>query len=225
MKDLEETENPGIFIEDSKWGIKFWTKNLIKGKKVYDEKLINDEGTEYREWSTVKSKIGAALAKNICPLNLNEGDFVLYLGAASGTTVSHVSDVIGKKGLIFGIDIAPRVLRQLYFLAHDRKNIVPILADCNKPEEYDYRICKCDFLVQDIAQKAQVQIFLKNLKFLKTGGRGFLAIKARSIDVTKSPIKIFEMVKRQLEEAEVNIVDYMDLEPYEKDHCVFVVEK
>ena len=75
---LKETENKGILMEDGRWGIKFWTKNLVKGKKVYDEKLIKDEGIEYREWSTVKSKIGAALAKNICPLNLNKDDFVLY---------------------------------------------------------------------------------------------------------------------------------------------------
>ena len=222
---LKETENHGIWMEDGRRGIKFWTKNLVKGSQVYDEKIIKDEGIEYREWSTTKSKVGAALAKNICPLNLNSGDFVLYLGVASGTTASHISDIVGEKGLIFGVDIAPRVLRNLYFLAHERRNIVPILADCMHPEEYDYRICQVDFLVQDIAQKAQVEIFLKNLKFLKKGGTGFLAIKARSIDVTKQPIQIFEMVKKQLEDAKINIVDYMDLEPYEKDHCVFVIEK
>jgi len=222
---LKETDNQGVWMEEGRRGTKFWTKNLIKGNQVYDEKIIRDEGIEYREWSNTKSKVGAALAKGICPLNLNEGDNVLYLGVASGTTASHLSDIVGEKGMIFGIDIAPRVLRELYFLAHKRKNIVPILANCAHPEEYDYRISQVDFLVQDIAQKAQVDIFLKNLKFLKKGGTGFLAIKARSIDVTKQPIKIFEMVKKQLEEENLNIVDYTDLEPFEKDHCVFVIEK
>jgi fibrillarin-like pre-rRNA processing protein len=127
--------------------------------------------------------------------------------------------------MIFGIDIAPRVLRELFFLAYDRNNIAPILADCAHPEEYENRICMCDFLIQDIAQKGQVSIFIKNLKFLKPGGRAFLAVKARSIDVTKAPFKIFEQVKRQLEENKIKIIDYKTLDPFERDHCVFLIEK
>ena len=220
-------------MEKSSRGTKFYTKNLVKGKKVYDERLFRDKDVEgkekgnieYREWSITKSKVGAALAKNVCELNLEEEDYVLYLGVASGTTASHLSDIVGENGIIFGIDIAPRVLRELYFLSQIRNNIIPILADSNHPEEYSYRICECDFLVQDIAQKNQVEIFIKNLKFLRKGGTGFLAIKARSIDVTKSPRQIFEKVRRQLEENNINIVDYKTLDPFEKDHCVFVVEK
>jgi len=219
-----ETKNQGIYMERTNRGTKFFTKNMIPRKRVYDERLYRDKGVEYREWSIMKSKIGAALAKNITELGVKENDYVLYLGSASGTTVSHLSDIIGN-GMIFGIDVSARVLRELYFLAKYRKNIAPMLADCNKPDTYSKRICECDFLVQDIAQKNQVEIFLKNLKFLKKGGNAFLAIKARSIDVVKNPIKVFEMVKRQLEEQNLNIIDYKTLDPFEKDHCVFLIKK
>ena len=221
---MEETKDKGIYMETGR-RVRFYTINLVPGQKVYDERLFREKGVEFREWSVHKSKIGAALAKNICPLGIKENDYILYLGVASGTTASHLSDMIGLKGLIFGIDIAPRSLRDFYFLAKKRKNLVPILADCNKPDEYANRICMCDFLVQDIAQKNQLEIFLKNMKFLKQGGRAFLEIKERSIDVTKNPRQIFEAVKRELEQKKIKILDYQSLDPFEKDHCVFVIEK
>ena len=222
---MMETKNSGVYMEKKGNRFRFYTENLNPGKRVYDERLYRDRGIEYREWSTTKSKVGAALAKNVCPLKLNKGDYILYLGVASGTTASHLSDIVGDKGLIFGLDVSSRVLRELYFLAHKRKNIIPILADCALPDTYTKKICKVDFLIQDISQKSQVGIFLKNLKFLKKGGRAFLSIKARSIDVTKQPRKIFEMVRRQLLEAKMNIIDYKTLDPLELDHCVFVIEK
>ncbi len=59
--------------------------------------------------------------------------------------------------------------------------------------------------------------------FLKKGGFGLLAIKARSIDVKLNPKQIFEENRRKLEK-EFTIVDYRLLEPYEKDHCMIIVK-
>ena len=90
---------------------------------------------------------------------------------------------------------------------------------------YADKICQADVLYQDIAQKNQVDIFLKNIDlFLKKDGYALLAVKARSIDVTKKPKQIFKQVKEQLE-RHVTIIDYRELEPYQKDHCIFICKK
>ncbi|PIN69184.1 fibrillin, partial [Candidatus Woesearchaeota archaeon CG11_big_fil_rev_8_21_14_0_20_43_8] len=152
------------------------------------------------------------------------GCYVLYLGCASGTTVSHVSDIVGKKGLIFAVDLSSRVLRELVFISEERGNIAPILADASKIGELAKTVVLCDVLFQDIAQKTQLAIFLKNLVFLKKDGYAILCVKSRSIDVTKEPKKIFAEIKRELSKH-ITIIDEKNLYPYEKDHYIFLCRK
>ena len=201
------------------------TINLVPGKKVYGERLINENELEYREWDASKSKLASAILKGSPNVGIRKNDVVLYLGSASGTTVSHVSDMVGSEGLIFAVDIAPRVMRDLIFLSYARKNIVPILADSNKIDLLKERICTADVLYQDVAQKNQLEIFLKNADlFLKAGGYALLALKARSVDVTKNPKQIFREVKEKLEK-EMTIIDYRELDPFQKDHAMFICKK
>lgn len=164
-----------------------FTLNLVPKQKVYDEWLVKDKGDEYRSWNPEKSKLAAAIKKGATNIGIRNGDFVLYLGCSTGTTPSHVSDMVGKDGFVFGIDPAPRVLREFVFLCEKRKNMTALLEDANHPENYTDKVCEVDILYQDIAQRNQVEIFLKNMIFLKKGGYGLLALKARSIDVTKKP--------------------------------------
>ncbi len=202
-----------------------YTENLTPGKKVYGEKLVIENGAEYREWDASKSKLAAAILKGSPNIGIRKNDAVLYLGSASGTTASHVSDIVGKEGLIFAVDVAPRVMRDLIFLCYERKNIVPILANANKVDELKERISAADIVYQDVAQKNQVEIFLKNIDlFLKADGYALIAVKARSIDVTKQPKQIFREVKEILEKNLV-IIDYRELEPFQKDHCMFICKK
>jgi len=209
-------------FEDRK---RIYTKNLALGKQVYGERIVRQEGDEYREWDPKRSKLGSAIIKGSPNVGIRKGDVVLYLGAATGTTVSHVSDMVGPEGFVFALDFAPRVVRELYFLCEERKNIAPILTDANDPKSYAHRVCKADVIYQDIAQKNQVEIFLKNVDwFLKKDGYGILAIKARSVDVTKKPKQIFSEVKKELEKH-MKIIDYRELEPFQKDHCFFVLKK
>jgi fibrillarin-like pre-rRNA processing protein len=201
------------------------TKNLVKGKRVYDEKLFTEEKEEYREWNPDKSKLAAAILKGINQTGLTPRDTVLYLGASSGTTPSHVSDIIGKDGIVFALDFAPRVVRDLYFLSKKRKNIIPILADANKPETYIERVSQVDLIYMDIAQKNQVEIFLKNCDlFLKKSGYALLALKARSVDVTRNPALIFKEVRLELE-RHLKVIDWKSLEPFQQDHVMFVCKK
>ena len=102
-----------------------YTLNLVPGKKVYDEKLVQRDGKEYREWNPRKSKLAAAILKGIGQIGVRPGDVVLYLGASSGTTPSHVSDILGKEGFMFALDFAPRVVRDLVVI-HNGRDILMI---------------------------------------------------------------------------------------------------
>ncbi|MFP4401260.1 MAG: fibrillarin-like rRNA/tRNA 2'-O-methyltransferase [Candidatus Woesearchaeota archaeon] len=202
---------------------KILTKNMNKGISVYGERLISMKGVEYRQWDPKRSKLGAAIMKKVNLPKFSEKDIWLYLGSASGTSVSHISD-IALKGTIYAVEFAPRVMRDFLFMAEKRDNISPILGDAFHPERYDSRIAMVDILFQDIAQKSQVDIFLKNMRFLKDSGTAIIAVKARSIDVSKKPKMIFDMVRKQFQD-EVKIIDSKMLEPFEEDHCVFVCKK
>jgi len=202
-----------------------YTVNLTPGKNVYGEKLIQQDGAEFREWDAFKSKLAASILKGSPNIGIRKNDIVLYLGSASGTTVSHVSDIVGSSGLIFAVDLAPRVMRDLIFLCYQRKNIAPILADANKTGLLKERVSAVDVVYQDLAQKNQVGIFLKNVDlFLKNDGYALLAVKARSIDVARNPKHIFKEIGETLEKS-LTIIDYRELEPFQKDHCMFICKK
>ena len=212
-------------VYEEKGRNKLFTINLTPGKKVYEETLVAQNSIEYREWDPYSSKLAALIVNKCQNIFIRKDDTVLYLGSSTGTTVSHVSDIVGKDGFVFAVDLAPRVMRDLVFNLEARKNVAPILESANHIEKLKERVSIVDVVYQDLAQKNQVDIFLKNIdNFLKKDGYALLAVKARSIDVTRKPKQIFNEVKEQLEK-EVIIVDYRTLEPYQKDHAMFIVKK
>ncbi len=217
---------PNVFEHETDKGRNLYTKSLLPGTKHFGEFVLNEAGSEYRFWDPFKSKLAAALAKRLAQCGIKEGDKVLYLGASHGYTPSFMSDIVGAKGFLFCLDSSPRVVRDLFFITELRTNMVPILADANQPKNYQHLVCKVDIVYQDVAQKNQVEIFLKNTDlYLKGGGFGILAIKARSVDVTKNPKVIFKEVMLQLEEHHMTVVDHRLLDPFEKDHALFIVKK
>lgn len=206
-------------------GRKIFTKNLLPGKAPFAERLVKDGGVEYREFDPGRSKLAATILKGCTNAGIRQGNVVLYLGISHGYTSSFISDMIGREGLIFGIDPAPRVIRDLVFLAEERKNIIPILASANHPEEYVDKVSQVDIVYQDVSQKNQAEIFIKNCQtFLKKGGYGLLAVKARSIDVKKNPKQIFIEIRQQLDKI-FTVIDYKILDPFEKDHCMIIIKK
>ena len=218
---MQETKIKGVYKKKNN----LLTLNLTPGKSVYHEKVIKSEGNEYREWNPNRSKLAAALKKGASQIGIKPGNIILYLGASTGTTPSHVSDIVGKEGFIYALDFAPRVVRELVFLSEDRKNIAPILGDAKQPLSYSHRVSKVDSVYQDIAQHDQVEIFLRNCDmFLEKGGFGLLCVKSRSIDVTKKPKQVFAEVRQKLEKA-LTVVDYRELAPFEKDHCIYICKK
>ena len=208
-----------IFDEIYQIGKNIATINILPGIKVYGEKLIKIDNIEYRIWNPTRSKACAAILNGIKELPVKKGSKILYLGASTGTTVSHISDIIGIDGLIYAIEFAERVFRELIKLSTKRKNIVPILTDARKPEDYDW-IEEVDLVYCDIAQPDEVEIAIRNAKeFLKKQGYLMIAIKSQSIDVTKSPKEVYKNEIEKLKKNGFEVIDSKELEPYEKDHC------
>jgi len=204
---------------------RYYTKSIVPGFTPFAERTVKEQGIEYREIDSMRSKLAATIAKGCTNAFIRKDQVILYLGVSHGYTASFISDMIGKDGLIFGIDPAPRVVRDLVFLSEKRKNIVPILADANHPEEYISRVSAVDIVYQDIAQRNQADIFIRNCNiFLKSGGYGLIAVKARSIDIKKKSKQICEEVRRILEK-EFTVIDFRLLDPLEKDHAFIIVKK
>lgn len=218
-------ERPRQNFEGTFWlDNKLCTKNLVPGKKVYDEFLFKSRDGELRTWDPRRSKPAAAIYKGLHQFPLKQGMKVLYLGIASGTTSSHFSDIIDKEGLIYGIEIADRVLREILSVAKERENIVPILADARMPETYPW-IEQVDLVYADIAIKDQSEVLVRNSKiFLKPDGFAMIAIKSRSIDVTKRPQEVYQQERRKLEEF-FHVIDFVTLDPFERDHGYFVLKR
>lgn len=214
---------PGVYS----WRKRLWTKNLVPKQRVYGETIAEFNGIEYREWNPFRSKLSAAIHKKLKNMPIVPEARILYLGIAEGTTASHISDIIGANGLILGIDISETCIAKLLLLCEKRKNILPVIADANRPESYaDYAFeVKPSIIYQDVSQKNQVEILSKNADmFLQKGNFALLALKAPSISSTKNPSKIFEK-QEELLQKNFEIVERVSLAPFEKKHMFYVLRK
>ncbi len=202
---------------------KLATQNLVPGNQVYNEKLIQHKGSEYRIWNPFRSKLAAAIMNDLKNFPFNQKSDVLYLGVSTGTTISHISDIVNQGGTIFGIEHASRVARDfLDRVASHRKNIVPIIQDARRPEEFFSVYKKVDIVYVDIAQPDQTNIAIENCRlYLKSGGYLFLVIKTRSIDVVKDPKMVIKDEIKKLETL-FEIKQTIDLHPYDKDHAMVI---
>ena len=204
-------------------GHSLYTPNLVPGVAVYGERLVREGGVEYRAWNPRRSKLAALLLKGWTILPLRRTSEVLYLGAATGTTVSHLSDLCSE-GMVYAVEVSRRAFQGLVALAEKRHNLLPILADAGRPDAYAQTVTSVDLLYQDIAQRDQVPIFAKNLRFLDPDGAAILMVKARSIDVARKPSGIYREVRTQLERAGLHVLAAVPLEPFQADHAAVIAE-
>ena len=188
-----------------------------RGEPVYGEPT---DGA-WRAWNPNRSKLGAMLELDM-DTGLAGGETVLYLGAASGTTVSHVADFAGPT---YAVEFAPRPTRDLLDVAESRPNLFPLLKDARTPETYAHIVENdLDLLVQDVATRGQASVAVDNARFLADGGLLCLAVKARSEDVTADPEMVFEAVREEVASA-YRIVETRRLEPFHDDHLAVVARK
>ena len=220
---VEDNFSVGIIRQIKVNGIReLATPNQVEGLTVYGEKLVKIDDEEYRIWDPFRSKLAAALKKGLRDFPIGFGDKILYLGASTGTTVSHVSDLVGNKGLVFAVEPAVRVARELIEkVASRRKNVIPIIEDARRPESYFSIFGTVDLVYCDIAQSDQTEIAIKNCNaFLKNKGIMLVVIKTRSIDVTMSPRSVVAMESDKLRNNDFVINQTIDLEPFDKDHAL-----
>ena len=189
---------------------------------MYDEDLVKIEGSEFRSWDPYRSKLAGAIVKGEVPADvIAPGDKVLYLGASTGTTISHVSDIVGGEGLVVGVELSARVGREfLENVAKARPNVVPFISDARATEKFG-GFGQMDVVYCDIAQRDQTEIAISNARaHLKKGGRLILIVKARSIDQLKEPKLVFKEEAQKLRDAGFSVEAVVDLRPFDKDHAL-----
>ncbi|RLG28350.1 fibrillarin-like rRNA/tRNA 2'-O-methyltransferase, partial [Methanosarcinales archaeon] len=173
---MRRTKIAGVYKEKNQL---FTEKNERgKGEKIHGEKIVKYKNREYRSWNPYKSKLAAAILNGL-KIELKKDFDVLYLGAATGTTVSHISDIC-KEGLVYAVEFSPVSMKKLVELSEHRNNIIPILADASHPDRYNVIVSQVDFVYQDISQRNQAEIFITNVSnYLKKTGFSVLMVKAR----------------------------------------------
>lgn len=242
---VEPYRHAGMFVVRGK-DDSLATRNLVIGESVYGEKRVSvevpiskennnadgkegEEGVgakekiEYRFWSPFRSKLAAAIIGGVDKCYIAPGTKVLYLGAASGTSVSHVSDVVGPSGNVYAVEFSPRSGRDLVNLAKKRTNIIPIIEDARHPAKYRMLVSMVDVIFADVAQPDQARIVGINAQFyLKTGGHYMISIKANCIDSTSAAEAVFASEVDKLRGMNLKPLEQLSLEPYERDHCMVV---
>lgn len=215
---MEATEHTGVHREA---GV-LYTVNLTPGRSVYGEDLVREGGREYRAWNPRRSKLAALLVRTENPLRLPRDAAVLYLGAGTGTTASHLSDML-PGGTVYAVEVARTAFEKLLHLAEGRGNLVPLLADARRPEAYRSVVGRAELLYQDVAQRDQAGIFLQNAALLDPGGEGILMVKARSVDVAAVPGDVFRRVEGALGAGGLTVTEVVPLAPDQRDHAALRV--
>lgn len=222
---VEKHRHEGVFIARGKEDA-LLTRNMVVGESVYGEKRISvdvaeNEKVEYRVWNPFRSKLAATILGGVSDIYIKPGCKLLYLGAASGTTVSHCSDIVGPEGVVYAVEFSHRSGRDLINLAKKRTNIIPIVEDARHPQKYRLLVGMVDVIFADVAQPDQARIVGLNAQyFLKNEGHFVISIKASCVDSTAQPEAVFAKEVERLKQERFKPKEQVTLEPYERDHAV-----
>ena len=212
--NMRTSRYPGVYTD----GRHFYTPSKFK-ESVYGEKIVEQKGKVYRRWEPIRSKLSAAMHLHLENFHFKNSR-ILYLGAATGTTVSHLSDI---GDIIWAVEISPLSLNKLVHLAEKRDNIVPVLEDARYPDKYSIFVEKPEVLYQDISQRDQVDIFIKNMEYFSPS-YGYLMLKTRTIDVRKKPKEILREKAKEIGDF-YSIEEIINISKYQKDHYAIVVRR
>ncbi|KAL8829349.1 MAG: hypothetical protein Q9170_006210 [Blastenia crenularia] len=238
---IEPHRHPGVFVARGKEDM-LVTKNLTPGESVYGEKRIAIDSSspaltngsepasapistkiEYRVWNPFRSKLAAGILGGLDEIFIRPGSKVLYLGAASGTSVSHVADIVGPTGTVYAVEFSHRSGRDLINMATHRTNVIPIIEDARHPLKYRMLVGMVDTVFADVAQPDQARIVGLNCHlYLKVGGGVVVSVKANCIDSTAAPEAVFAREVGKMKEERIKPLEQLTLEPFERDHCIVV---
>lgn len=185
-----------------------WTESVGREPPVYGERWTESDGRPYRSFEPARSKLSAAIVKEWSVPLPAPGESWLYLGAASGTTASHVADLVGPTGRVYAVERSLRPFSRLLALAERWPNLFPILGDAREPTAYGALVPPVHGVYADIAQVDQVEILLSNASlFLEgNGGCALMALKTASMGRDATAV---QHVRR----AEAELAQFLDLEP------------
>lgn len=216
----------GVFVGRGKDDM-LLTVNSDPGHSVYGEKRITvslpNKKAEYRAWNCYRSKLAAGIVCGLDDIFMAPGTSVLYLGAANGTTLSHVAEIVGKDTLVYAVEFSQRSGRDLLNLAMKRPNIVPIIADARLPQKYRMLVPMVDTIFSDVSQPDQTRIVMENAKyFLKDDGAILISIKASCVNSAIPAEAVFADEVDWLRKNQFQPLEQVTLEPYEKNHALIV---
>ena len=210
---------PGVYKIDGRLA----TRSIVPGRRAYTEEIARVAGVEYRMWNPYRSKLAAAILNGLKSFAFEERSSVLYIGAATGTTASHISD-ISKEGRIYCIELSERNMRELVRVCEDRHNMLPLLADARYTDQYKELVDEFDVVYQDASAREQAQMLKANSVFLKSGGIAYFVIKSQSVDVSMDPKEVFRRELDQLKD-DFELLQTVPLEPFDKLHMFCVLRK
>jgi len=219
MDSLKPSNCPNVMSD----GSVLYSQNLVPGTAVYGERLVSIEGAEYRLWDPRRSKLAAYMLLSGKGGEIKQSDAVLYLGASTGTTVSHISDIVDE-GLIYAIEVSKRTFRELIRNCAPRKNVLPMLGDARDEDLMAGIITKADFLYSDVAQRDQVPIFVSNFNRYKCRS-GILMLKCRSIDVSAEPAVVARESVAVIRNRGLKCDEPLNIGAFEKDHFAILIQR
>jgi len=204
------------------YGGRLYTLNNSPGWRLRGQPLLQIDGREYRSWNPYSSKLAAYIMSGGRELHFTDGN-ILYLGASHGTTVSHLADI--SEGIIYAVEISPPSYSALKRVAANHTNIVPVLGDASRPDEYALYVEDVRTIIQDIARQDMDAIFLKNAALFEGASFLYLSIKTASIDSTRSPHEIAAYVREKIEGRLQCSCELTDISKYEKGHWMLFIRR
>jgi fibrillarin-like pre-rRNA processing protein len=212
-------ESPRLVRREGTERTDLWTETVGVPPSVYGERWMEADGRNFRLFEPGRSKLAAAIARGWTGDLPKAGERWLYLGAASGTTASHVADLVGPGGRVYAVEKSVRPFARLYALSARWPNLFPILADARAPRTYSDLVPNVNGLYADIAQPDQLTIVQRNAElFLQGEGSPLLvALKTASMGRDRAPAGHLARGEEELESV-VDLAPSVKLDPFHRAH-------
>ena len=196
-----------------------WTEAVGDPPPVYGERWTEVSGHRCRLFEPGRSKLAAAVVRGWRGDLPAPGERWLYLGAASGTTASHVADLLGPEGRLYAVERSLRPFSRLLALSERWPNLRPILADARDPFAYAGLVPPAEGVYCDVAQADQIEIILRNAELLVRGegARILIALKTASMGRHRTAAGHREFAEKALADK-VALVPSVSLEPFHRGH-------
>jgi fibrillarin-like pre-rRNA processing protein len=186
---------------------------------VYGERWVETGAHSYRSFEPGRSKLSAGLVHDWSGPVPTEGERWLYLGAASGTTASHIADLVGPAGRVYALERSPRPFARLLALAERWPNLLPVLADARDPRSYSRLVPTVDGLYADVAQPDQVEIVRKNAELYLAGAHTSVVFALKTASMGRDRDGAGHLAAAQHEIAtSVVLSPAVRLDPFHKGH-------